>query len=227
VAIESSGNNVINVNGDIITMQAQARSGYQGDIPGSAVWTQDSETFTVRMEDESLLLLEAPSTTVRMKAGSATAIGDTIYSVPSSGGVLIHDGTPITVIHTVTTNSAEKVTVSENSDSPISAFNAGNSVIVVVDGSTLTLSDGSETSFGGHLISALSNGRAVVADGTKTITVGARTSLTSPSDSASDANKVEHSLSTSATSNVAIQNTAPVFKPAILMLSIGYGIFYL
>jgi hypothetical protein len=218
VAWPASGSNAINVNGAVVTMQALAGSDGDAEFPGSAVWTQGSETFIARMEDGSVLLLQAPSTTVRMTAGSITTIGGAVYSVPSAGGILVQDGTSITLVRTGPTPSAADPTFSTEGGSLISAFDAGNSVVVVVGGSTLTLASGSDATFGGRVISAVSTGGAVVVDGTSTISIGASPSLTHSLQSASDGVSAEGSTPTTDASNGAAASYSPVLTNAVLML---------
>jgi len=58
-----------------------------------------------------------------------------------------------------------------------SAVDLGNSVLVVAGGSTVTLADGAETTFGKDSISAASTGRAVVVNGTSTLAMSTRTDV--------------------------------------------------
>ena len=227
VAWPASGSNVINVNGAAVTMQALAGSDGDVEFPGSAVWTQGGETFTARIEDGSVLLLQAPGTTLRMNAGSVTTIGGTVYSVPSAGGVLVQDGTSITLVRSGPTPSAADPTVSTEGGSLISAFDAGNSVVVVVGGSTLTLASGSETTFGGQVISAVSTGGAVVVDGTSTISIDAAGSSTPQSESASGGGSAESSIPTTDSSSGAGGSTLPVLTNAVCILFVcGMTLWY-
>ena len=218
VAWPSSGSNVVNANGAVVTMQALAGSDGDAKLPGSAVWTQGSETFTAKMEDGSVLLLQAPSTTLRLNTGSVTTIGGGVYSVPPAGGVLVQDGTSITLVRPGPTSSAADPTVSTEGGSLISAFDAGNSVVVVVGGSTLTLASGSEATFGGRVISAVSTGGAVVVDGSSAISIDARASSTPPSETASGGGSAESSIPTTDSSSVAIGSTLPVLTNAVCIL---------
>jgi hypothetical protein len=94
LSLPSTGSNAIDVNGQRVTMQALDRYN-DAMIPSSIVWTQGGETFTARMRSDSTIVLEAAGTTTEMTAGSTVTLGDIVYSVPSPGGVLVHDGTQL------------------------------------------------------------------------------------------------------------------------------------
>lgn len=78
VSLPSTGSNLINVNGNLITMEAL-------DVPSnarkatSAVWSQSGETFTAKMQSDSAIVLEAPGATRLMTPGSAVTLGGTIF----------------------------------------------------------------------------------------------------------------------------------------------------
>lgn len=178
VSLPSTESHVIKVNGELITMEAldipsNARS------PASAVWTQDGETFTARMQSGSAIILEASGTTTLITAGSAVTLGGRVFSVPAGGDVIVHDGTSITLDRAAPTDSAETTAASEEDGTPISAFDAGNSVVLVVGDKTVTLADGAQTTLDDQIISAGATGGVVVDDGTttRTLSVHSTTSL--------------------------------------------------
>jgi hypothetical protein len=182
VSFSKSGGDVLGVNGQLVTMQALASGGSNARISASAVWTQGGSTFTAQMQGDSTIVLQAPSTTVRMEPGSTITIGDTVYSVPTAGSVLVHDGTSVTLDRAIATDSAAIAATSKDDSNSISAFDAGNSVVVVAGDKTFTLADGAQTTLDNHVISAQSTGGLIVVDGT-TLTASTRASVTRSSGS--------------------------------------------
>jgi hypothetical protein len=227
VVLPSAGSNAVKANGALITMQALSGIGNKARISASAVWTQSGGTFTAKMEDESVLLLQGPSATIRIKAGSFTTIGNAIYSVPSSGNVIVHDGTSITLVHALATSSATVATVSAESGGLISALDAGSSVIVIAGDNTFALAPGSQTTLGGRLISAVSTGGVVVIGKTNTVSVGARTSIIPSSNSASEGSTTESLSASTGALSAAAMKSSPVLINVILIFAICGALFCL
>lgn len=119
-----------------------------------------SETFTAKIQGDSAIIVEAPSTTFSITADSTATLGDMVISILPGGSVLVHDGTSVTLHPAVLTDPA--------SDEVKSAFDIGSSIVVVVSvaGKTFTLADGDQTTFDAYVISAASTGGAIVVDGT-------------------------------------------------------------
>jgi hypothetical protein len=164
----------VNVNGQWVTMQTLNR-GNSALIPSSTVWTQGGKTFTAKMQSGSAIVVEAAGTTRHMVAGSTIILGDTVFSVPSPGGVLVHDGTSVTLDHAAVAGSSEAAASSDRSSSTVvTALDAGNSVIVEMGGKTFTLADGAQTTFDGQIVSAEATGGAIVVGGTATIGASTR-----------------------------------------------------
>jgi hypothetical protein len=184
VAFPKIDGDVVDVNGQSITMQALAGDGSNGMMSASAVWTQGGETFTAQVQGDSAIVLIAPSTTMRMNPGSTFTIGDTVYSVPATGGVLVHDGTSVTLDRAMATDPTAIAATSKDGSKSISAFDAGKSVIVIAGDKTFTMADGAQTSLDNHVISAQSTGGLVVVDGT-TLAASTRVSATRSSDGGS------------------------------------------
>jgi len=227
VAFPSSGCNVLDVNDAIITMQALAGSSNDLGSVASAVWTQSQQAFTAKMEHGSVLLLQAPGTSVRMRAGSITTIGDTVYSVPSVGGILVHDGTSVTLAHDVSVHPATLTATSTGDKSRISAFKTGESVVLVVGDETLTLAAGAQTSFGGHVISAASREGELVVDGSSAMSISASESHAPSSENANGGGSVENSFPTTTISNLADRKALPALGSVGLMFLVCGVIFYL
>jgi hypothetical protein len=210
VSFPKSGGDVLGVNGQLVTMQALASGGSNLRISASAVWTQGGSTFTAQMQGDSTIVLEAPSTTMRLEPGSTFTIGDTVYSVPAAGGVLVHDGTSVTLDRATTTDSAAITTTSKDDSNSISAFDAGNSVIVVAGDKTFTLADVAQTTVDHHVFSAQSTGGLVVVDGT-TLAASTRASVTRSPDSGGSGDNIdptatsESTLDSAATTNVSVR----------------------
>jgi hypothetical protein len=72
--------------------------------------------------------------------------------VPAAGGVLVHDGTSVTLDRAMATDSAAIAATSKSDSNSISAFDVGNSVVVVAGDKTFTLADGAQTSLDHHVI---------------------------------------------------------------------------
>ena len=178
----SSGNKAIDVNGQWVTMHALNRD-RNSITPSSTVWTQGGETFTARMQSGSTIVLEAAGTTRQMTAGSTITIGDVVYSVPSPGGVLVHDGTSVTLNRAAATDPTEASATTDHSSTAVMVLDAGSSVVVEVGDRTFTLADGAQTTYDGKIISADSTGGAVIIDGTVTVGLSTSPSTAHPSGS--------------------------------------------
>jgi hypothetical protein len=136
-------------------------------------------TFTAILRSASAVVVEAASTTLTISPGAVVTLDGERFSVPTAGSVLLHDGTtftltPTTVPSAETTNLA---TVPSQAGQHLSAFDFGSSIIVVVDGSTITLADDAQTTIGKNTISAASTGGAVVVNGTSTVVASTRTNI--------------------------------------------------
>lgn len=141
-----------------------------------ALLTYDGQTFTAKMQGDSTIVLEAARTTVSILAGWAVTLGDDVFSIPTSGGVLFHDGTTVTFEPTaISTEPAETVALLTHDGQTLSAADIGSSVIIIAGGSTITLTDGAQTRLGDETISAASTGGAVIVNGTPTLVMSAST----------------------------------------------------
>jgi hypothetical protein len=210
VSFPKSGGDVLGVNGQSLTMQALASGGSNANISASAVWTKGGSTFTAQVQGDSIIVFQAPSTTMRLEPGSTITIGDTVYSVPAAGGVLVHDGTSVTLDRAMATGSASIAATSKDDSNSILAFDADNSVVVVAGDKTFTVADGAQTSLDHHVISAHSTGGLVVVDGT-TLAASTRASVTRSSDSGGSGDDgdptatSESTLDSAATTNVSVR----------------------
>jgi hypothetical protein len=195
----SSAGNEIDVDGQRVEMHALNRDN-DAMIPSSTVWTQGGETFTARMRSDSTIVLEAAGTTTEMTAGSTVTLGDIVYSVPSPGGVLVHDGTSITLNRAAATDPAGAASASDHSGTAVTVLDAGSSVVVEIGGRTFTLADGAQTTFSGRTISAESTGGALVIDGTATVGAGTRLNAAHSSENSnSDGTEESTAAATTAT----------------------------
>ena len=194
LSLPSSDNSAINVNGQRVTVQSLGRSS-NNLVPSSTVWIDGSETFTAMMQSGSTILLEAAGTSRHMTAGSIVTLGDAVFSMPYPGGVLVHDGTSITLNGAAVTDPADDtVALGANSDA-ITALDSGESVIVEMEDKTFTLADGSRTTCNGRVISVDSTGGAIAVDGTATVGVSSHSAAVLSSGS-SDAGGGEESTAT-------------------------------
>jgi hypothetical protein len=185
----------VNVNGQWVTMNTLNR-GSNALIPTSTVWTQGDKTFTARLESGSTIVVEAAGTSRHMAAGSTITLGDTVFSVPSPGGVLVHDGVSITLDRAAATASSKAAASPDPSSSAaVTVLDAGNSVIVEMGGKTFTLADGTQTTIDGQVVGSESTGGAIVVDGSATVGVNTR-STTAHSSGTSSTVGTEESTST-------------------------------
>jgi hypothetical protein len=180
----SSGSNAIDVNGQWVTMHALNRD-TNSITPSSAVWAQGGEIFTARMQSGSTIVLEVAGTTRQMTAGSTITLGDVVYSVPSPGGVLVHDGTSVTLNRAAATDATRASAASDHSSTAAIVLDAGSFVVVKMGDRTFTLADGAQTTYDGRIVSADSTGGAVVIDGTVTVGLSTSPSTAHPSGSSS------------------------------------------
>jgi hypothetical protein len=89
---------------------------------------------------------------MRLEPGSTITVGDTVYSVLAASGVLVHDGTSVTLDRAIAIDLAAIAATSKSNSNSISAFDVGNSVVVVANDKTFTLADGTQTSLDHHVI---------------------------------------------------------------------------
>jgi hypothetical protein len=189
-----SGSNAIDVNGQEVRMHALDREN-DAMIPSSTVWTQGGETFTARMQSDSTIALEAAGTTQYIAAGSSVTLGNVVYSMPSPGGVLVHDGTSVTLNRAAATGPTEASTAADHSNTAVTVLDAGSSVVVEIGDRTFTLADGAQTTLDGQVISAESTGGVIVIDGTATVAVSTIPS-TAHSSGSSNTDGTEESTAT-------------------------------
>jgi hypothetical protein len=154
---------------------------------------------------------------MRLEPGSTITVGDTAYSVPAAGGVLVHDGTSVTLDRAMATDSAAIAAISKSDSNSIFAFDAGNSVVVIAGDKTFTLADGAQTSLDHHVISAQSTGGLVVVDGT-TLAAITRVSVTRSSDSGGSGNTGDSTATSGSTLDSAAATNVSVRMATILIL---------
>jgi hypothetical protein len=169
------------------------------------------------MQGDSTIVLEAPSATMRLEPGSTFTIGDTVYSLPAAGGVLVHDGTSVTLDRAMATDSAAITTTSKDDSNSISAFDAGNSVIVVAGDKTFTLADVAQTTVDHHVFSAQSTGGLVVVDGT-TLAASTRASVTRSPYSGGSGDNIDPTATSESTSDSAATTNVSVRVVTTLIL---------
>jgi hypothetical protein len=220
-----SGSNVFNANGQRVTMHALNRDSDPA-VPSSTVWTQGGETFTARMRSDSTIVLGAAGTTTEMTAGSTVTLGDIVYSVPSPGGVLVHDGTSITLNRAAATGPAGAASASDHSGTGVTILDAGSSVVVEIGGRTFTLADGAQTTFSGRTISAESTGGALVIDGTATVGAGTRLNAAHSSENSnSDGTEESTAAATTATDAESIGSVSYLPMEAAMVFALSGFLF--
>jgi hypothetical protein len=223
--LSSSAGNEIDVDGQRVEMHALNRDN-DAMIPSSTVWTQGGETFTARMRSGSTIVLEAAGTTTEMTAGSTVTLGDIVYSVPSPGGVLVHDGTSIALNRAAATDPAGAASASDHSGTAVTVLDAGSSVVVEIGGRTFTLADGAQTTFSGRTISAESTGGALVIDGTATVGAGTRLNAAHSSENShSDGTEESTAAATTATDAESIGSVSYLPMEAAMVFALSGVLF--
>jgi hypothetical protein len=218
LSLPSSDRSSINVNGKWATMHTLNR-GSNALIPSSTVWTQGDETFTARMQSGSTIVVEAAGTSRHMAAGSTVTLGDTVFSVPSPGGVLVHDGTSVTLDRAAATDPSEAAASSDHSSSAaVTVLDAGNSVIVEMGDRTFTLADGAQTTIDGQVISVESTGGSIVVDGSSTVGVSTRSTTAHSSGASSTVSTEESTSTTTDAQSVGSACRSPMTATTILAL---------
>lgn len=225
ISVPRSGSNIVNVDGDSITMQALMGDGTTR-LPASAVWTHGGQTFTAEMQGDSTDLLVGPSTTVHVAAGSSVTLGNEVISVLPKGGVLVHDGTTVTLSRAAaTTGPAGAITTLEHDGETISAFNSGSSVVLIIGDRTITLADGAQTTLGDEVFSAAATGGAVVVNGTTTLSLPTTTSgtvsLTSKSSQVTEYST--RTLAASPNDNAADAIPIPIISVLALLAFVSFA----
>lgn len=199
----SPGIDVVNINGKSFTLQDSS------DEPGgkkaslqtqlAAVITQDGKTFTAILQSASAVILEAASKILTLPPGAVVTLDGRVFSVPTAGSILVHDGTTITLKPTtVSTNAPGPSNLPSHAGQRLSATDLGSSIIVMLDGSsTITLADGAQTTIGKDTISAASTGGAIVVNGTSTLIASSTpTNDADPPASGDDGNGTEATADT-------------------------------
>ena len=183
----SSGAKVVEVNGKPLTLQGASGEGSNeaaaSQTQFAAVITQDGKTYTAGLQGGSTLVLKAAGTTLTVPRGAAVTLGDDIFSMPTVGSTLVHDGITATLTPTVLpANPSDTVAVLSHDGQSLSAIHIGDSIVVAASGSTITLADGTQTTVGYDTISAaLTGGAAVVVNGTSTLVMSTQTDATKSS----------------------------------------------
>lgn len=181
----SPGANVVNINDNSFTLQSGSddsdgkQSSPQSQL--AAVITQNGKTFTALLKGASTAVLEAASMTLTISPGAMVTLDGEIFSVPTVGSILVHDGTTFTLTPT-TLSTGPSYTATATGQS-LSAFDIGSSIVIVAEGSIITLADGAQTTIGKENFSAAPTGGAVIVNGTSTVDASARTNVVDPSAS--------------------------------------------
>lgn len=229
----SSDNNVIRVNGKSFTLRD---NGGQTDskrilpqIQLAAEITQDGKTFTMILQGASTAILEAPSTTLTVPPGAVVTLDGEVFSVPTTGSILVHDGitmtmTPTTAISTRQSNTGAAMTHAEQS---ISAFELGSSIVVVADGSPITLADGAQTTIGRETLSAASTGGVIIVNGTSTLVASTRTNVAEEPSSSGEGDAQVTADAGPDSEGAASGNRWLAWTSSLLLLGIWIGVLWL
>ena len=214
------GIDAININGKSFTLQAGSDDEKEASAQTqlAAVLTEDGKTFTAILQGASSVVLEAASTTLTIPPGAVATLDGEVFSVPTAGSIVVHDGTTITLTPTaLSTQPSNAATVTNHAGQSLSAFDFGSSVIVISGSSTITLADGAQTTIGKNTLSAASTGGAIVVNGTSTLAASTRTNIADPSTS--DGSGAETTGVTGLGSEgAASSDRSPVWTSMVLLL---------
>ncbi|KAK6441218.1 hypothetical protein LTR95_002547 [Oleoguttula sp. CCFEE 5521] len=148
---------ILDASGDVVVDGTTVHVNPATVSAGTMVFTEDGHTITAIRQGNSVVLQEG---------GKATTV-PADATVAFAGEVITDPGAR-------TTAAPAALTAILDNGQILTALDAGSSIVLVEDGTTVTLAKGQQTVFRGETISALSTGAAVVINGSQVI------SLTSP-----------------------------------------------
>jgi hypothetical protein len=190
----------------------------------TAVWTSGLSTFAAIAQGASVVV-HGPDITATLAAGVTSSIAGEVFGVPSSGNLLVHDGSTLTLKAGKATGTGAAVTLLQDGIELVAS--AADDAIVVQQGtSTFTLAAWQETTVEGHKLSAARSGLVLVVDGTETVSLPTgtskssldKTSETSDSRNTGTTRVVEGTASGSISSQTSVDSSHAGSK---LMLDLG------
>lgn len=135
------------------------------DDPASAAATAaqkaDESAFTAIMQGDAIVIHGA-DTTMTLQPGATATIGKEVLSIPSSGGMLVHDGTTVELEEPNTAGQSD-ATKSPQDGQALTVSAVGDSIVVHQSASGITLAAGAQGTVNGETVSITkSSGIAVV-----------------------------------------------------------------
>ncbi|KAK5118322.1 hypothetical protein LTR62_002835 [Meristemomyces frigidus] len=182
----------------------QAQATVQSETVSQALTTQvtlGSSAFTIAAaatsQSVSAVVVAAGRSTATLAAGQTSVVGGQVVSVPSSGGVVVGQGSSATTIALVSSrgptvisngqappqqtttgvSAATQAAVTGNTGQSLTIIQQGQSYSVADKDSTIVLAAGASTTFNGQTISLLSTTGAVQINGSPVTLVPASTPL--------------------------------------------------
>ena len=151
----------------------------------TAVWTADGSAFTAFKQDNSIVV-HGPDVTTALEPGATATIAGDILSVPSSGGLLMHDGATAAFkpSDTAASDVIALTTLLPNGQELLASTLNGDSIVIQHGSSRLTLAAGEQTIVNGETVSVAQSDRVLVV-GSETISLMVPSSTTVGSSSGS------------------------------------------
>ncbi|OQN96747.1 hypothetical protein B0A48_17171 [Cryoendolithus antarcticus] len=202
-AIRQGNSVVLQEGGKVTTVPADATVAFAGEVitdPGARITAapaalttilDDGQTLTALDTGGSIVLIEDGSTVTIAKGQQTVFRGETISALSTGAALVVNGSQPLSLTSSPAAGTAFATLVHDGRT--LTALDAGPSVVLVENGTTITLAKGQQTVFDGETISAMPTGGAVVLDGATTLslTSGAPTTTESGVDAGSGGSSAE------------------------------------
>lgn len=159
----ASDGNVVAINGQQQTLTSPGTSPNYGQT----TLTEAGKTFTASQVEGTAIVLNEGGSSITVQGAEQTRFAGETVSAQSNGNAFVLGGQTISFNAAATASPSAVFTASTHT---ITALQAGNSVILKDSTSTISISDGAETTFEGQEVSVASNGQSILF-GSQTITL--------------------------------------------------------
>lgn len=161
------GGGAVAVNGEQHSLSAPQTQATRTGAPAAVVTAAGHTLSVAKAGSSAIVLLDAFSTMTLQDSGTAT-FEDQSVSVASDGSFVVV-GTQTVGVESAKTTGLQAVYADQ--DHTIMAMQAGDAVVLKGGLSSITVQDGSTTTFEGQAISVAADGHSVVVDGSSTLTL--------------------------------------------------------
>ncbi|KAI7217109.1 hypothetical protein KC333_g4429 [Hortaea werneckii] len=159
----ASDGNVVAINGQQQTLTAPGTSpGY-----GQTTLTEAGKTFTASQGEGTAIVLNEGGSSMTVQGAEQTRFAGETVSVQENGNAFVLGSQTISLDGAATASASAVFTAGTHT---ITALQADDSVILKDSTSTISVSDGAETTFEGQAVSVATNGQSVLF-GSQTITL--------------------------------------------------------